>query len=301
MNRGWLICAAAATVIGLTGCAGVEYNQTKGLTAKGSACDQAMFKEYLAESRSEYTQGNYTSSDLWATRAQSAAQNKTPQPTNLSDWELPQTVVPEMTQARGRLSAALQKGGCNVAPNEMAKAQVGYDCWNEQVRVQENFQPDDIAYCRAKFYENIAKVEAALTPKPTAATVRPNEFMVFFDWDKSNITPQAAQILTQAVNYVKTNNIRDVKIVGHTDTSGSADYNLRLSERRAQAVAAHMQRQGIPATAMQVTGVGEENLLVPTKDNVREAQNRRAVVSFPKMGAMIKDDTLYVMIKSTVN
>jgi OOP family OmpA-OmpF porin len=270
---------------------GFKYNEVKNVQPKGAAFDQALSKEYLAQSKSEYTQANYSSSDRWATDAALAAKGQTPKPTQVSDWHLPSAVVPEMTTARQRLQAALDKGGGNVAPNEMAKAQVGWDCWCEQQRVEENFQTDDIAACRTQFYDNLAKVEAALAPapKPVAAKVEaPKDYLVFFDWNKSTLTPEARKIIADAVAYGKSIGAKTVKVTGYTDRSGTAQYNLGLSVRRADAVEAEMAKLGVPPTSIKVGGKGEEDPLVPTADGVREPQNRRAAISFPKVGASLQ-------------
>ncbi len=66
-----------------------------------------------------------------------------------------------------------------------------------------------------------------------------------------------------------------VQVIGHTDTSGSAAYNQKLSVRRADAVAGALAQAGVPQNAMTVTGVGQNDLKVPTPDGVREPQNRR--------------------------
>lgn len=288
MRRGWRHALAALSIFAVAGCAGFNYNEAKTMKPGGSTFDQALFKEYLAESKSEFDQANYTSSDLWAGKAAAAAKGQTPKPSQVSDWRLPSAVTPEITTARQRLQAALDKGGGNVVPNEMAKAQVGFDCWCEQQRVEENFQPDDIAHCRQKFYDNIAKVEAAMAPKPAAAKPEPaKDFMVFFDWNKSTLTPEARKIITEAAAGAKSSGAKQVKVVGFTDTSGSPAYNMRLSVRRAEAVRAEMVRLGVPATNISIEGRGQTDLLVPTADGVREPQNRRATIGFPKMGASL--------------
>jgi OmpA-OmpF porin, OOP family len=291
MHRGWKVAVAALSVLGLAGCVGFKYNDVKDVQPKGSAFDQALFKEYLAESKSQHAQGDYGASDRWADAAALAAKGQTPKPTQVTDWHLPSAVVPEMTTARQRLQAALDKGGGNVAPTEMAKAQVGWDCWAEQQRVEENFQPDDIAACRKQFYDNIAKVEAALAqgPKPAAAKVEsPKDYLVFFDWNKSTLTAEARKIIADAVAYAKSTGAKAIKVTGYTDRSGTPQYNLGLSVRRAEAVRAEMAKLGIPTADIQIEGKGEENPLVPTADGVREPQNRRAAISFPKMGASLE-------------
>jgi OmpA-OmpF porin, OOP family len=287
MRRGWRLSLAALAIFAVAGCAGFDYSGAKSMKPGGTPFDQALFKEYLAQSKSEYDQANYTSSDLWAGKATAAAKGQTPKPTQISDWRLPSAVTPEMTTARQRLQAALDKNGGSIAPNEMAKAQVGFDCWCEQQRVEENFQPDDIAHCRQMFYDNIAKVEAAMAPKPAAKVEPVKDFMVFFDWNKATLTPEARKIIADSVAQAKASGAKQVKVVGFTDTSGSPAYNMRLSVRRAEAVKAEMVRLGVPANVVSVEGRGQNDLLVPTKDNVREPQNRRATIGFPKMGASL--------------
>jgi len=68
-------------------------------------------------------------------------------------------------------------------------------------------------------------------------------------------------------------------VVGHTDTSGSVPYNLRLSERRAKAVADAMVGLGIAQDVMKVDWVGKTDLAVPTPDGVKEPLNRRSTIS----------------------
>jgi OOP family OmpA-OmpF porin len=69
-----------------------------------------------------------------------------------------------------------------------------------------------------------------------------------------------------------------VIVVGHTDTSGSAAYNVRLSERRAKAVADALVGLGVGQQALQVDWKGESQLAVPTKDGVKEPLNRRSTI-----------------------
>jgi OOP family OmpA-OmpF porin len=111
--------------------------------------------------------------------------------------------------------------------------------------------------------------------------------MVFFDWNKSNLTPEALKLISDAVAAAKKEGAKQIRIVGHTDTSGSPAYNLKLGQRRADAVAAQMVRLGVPAAAIATSSVGQKDLLVPTPDNVREPQNRRAVISFPRSSASL--------------
>ena len=108
----------------------------------------------------------------------------------------------------------------------------------------------------------------------------PGRYLVFFPWDKATLTADDQRIVAQAAEEFRRTGSARIDVTGYTDTSGSAEYNLRLSERRAQMVASELERQGIPATEMVVIGRGEEDLRIPTADGVREAGNRRVEIVF---------------------
>jgi OOP family OmpA-OmpF porin len=117
--------------------------------------------------------------------------------------------------------------------------------------------------------------EAAPPPPPPVAST---SFMVFFDWDRSNLSAQALNTIKQAANAYKTKGSARLTATGHTDKSGPEGYNMALSLRRANAVKDALVREGVPATAITVVGRGETQPLVPTADGVREPQNRRVEI-----------------------
>ena len=121
---------------------------------------------------------------------------------------------------------------------------------------------------------------AAAPPPPAPAPAVPKTYLVFFDFDKSDITPEAARIIKQAADDAKRGNVRLIVATGHADRSGSTQYNQRLSERRAAAVKATLVREGIAEGTIQTAGRGENENLVPTADGVREPRNRRVEIVF---------------------
>ncbi len=124
---------------------------------------------------------------------------------------------------------------------------------------------------------------AAPPPAPAAPPPPPTHqvYLVFFDWDKYNITPEGMQILEAAAAHWKAGGAVQIQVTGYTDLTGSAGYNQRLSERRAGAVAAVLERLGIPRSDMAVAGRGMNDPRVPTPLGVREPQNRRVEIVFP--------------------
>jgi OmpA-OmpF porin, OOP family len=115
-------------------------------------------------------------------------------------------------------------------------------------------------------------------PPPPAPAVAPPSFMVFFDWDRANLSDQALATIRQAAAAFKQKGNARITATGHTDKSGPEAYNMALSLRRANAVKDALVREGVPASAIAVVGRGEANPLVQTADGVREPQNRRVEI-----------------------
>jgi Outer membrane protein and related peptidoglycan-associated (lipo)proteins len=127
---------------------------------------------------------------------------------------------------------------------------------------------------------------AAPAPAPAPApVVKPaavqKNYLVFFDFDKADITPEASRVITQAAAAAKQGSAARINLTGHTDRSGSDKYNLALSLKRANAVKDSLVSQGIPADQIAVVGKGESEPLVATPDGVREPQNRRVEIVLP--------------------
>src|SRR6185437_8537875 len=113
----------------------------------------------------------------------------------------------------------------------------------------------------------------AAAPAPAPAMAR--TFLVFFDFDKYNLTPDARRVIEAAAQSYKATGSARIDVSGYTDLAGTQAYNLRLSQRRADAVAAYLEKQGVPKNVMDVKWFGKEHPRVPTADGVREPQNRR--------------------------
>ena len=122
-------------------------------------------------------------------------------------------------------------------------------------------------------------VAAPIPPAPPPVARR--VFLVFFDWDRDTITPDGMAIIQQAAAAWRSGAPVQIMVTGYTDASGSAGYNQRLSERRANNVANALARNGVARQAMQVSGRGKNDQRVPTADGVREPQNRRVEIVFP--------------------
>ena len=102
---------------------------------------------------------------------------------------------------------------------------------------------------------------------------------MYFPFDRYILTPEAQQVVQQAADYSKTGTPTSVIVVGHTDTSGSDAYNMRLSERRAKAVADALVGLGVAQGTLMVDWKGFHDLAVQTPHGVKEPLNRRATIN----------------------
>ena len=118
----------------------------------------------------------------------------------------------------------------------------------------------------------------APAPVATPPVAPARTYLVFFDWDRADLTQRARQIIAeaaQASTHVQTTRI---EVNGYTDLSGTAAYNQGLSVRRARSVEAELVHDGVPRGEIAIHGYGESDPLVPTAKGVREPQNRRVEI-----------------------
>ncbi len=191
--------------------------------------------------------------------------------------------------------------GINYPLNDVLKLDLGYrylgtteGSFHDQTGASHKASYSDhtvLVGLRFEFGAHKAEVAQAAPPPPPAPppqqapraepTLAPiqRSYLVFFDWDRSDITAEAQRVIDQAAQAAKQGQVPRLMVTGHTDTTGSVRYNQALSERRAVAVKAALVRDGIPADGITTTGRGKSQPLVPTGDGVREPQNRRAEIA----------------------
>ncbi len=125
--------------------------------------------------------------------------------------------------------------------------------------------------------ESKARSAAAAAPAAQPAPAVEN-YLVFFDWNRWNLTPDARRIVKTAAENARRTGATRVEITGHADSSGARGYNLKLSERRAITVRAALVKDGVAPDKITASARGETEPLVPTADGVREPQNRRVEI-----------------------
>lgn len=249
------------------------------------AFEAALQQEYIDIAQIERDEYDFEHADLFARKALAAAGGERVAPEDPGNWNLGQNKAAELYGARGKLLLALDNNGRTTAPSDAAHAQATFDCWvQEEELTNEGHQPEDIAACRDGFWDALGRVQAAMEePEPMAEEPMPapeppaRDYLVFFDFDKTDIRSDSASILDRVIDAIAALGSNSVTLVGHADRAGPTSYNQGLSERRAEAVRSYLDRKGVDAT-MEVTGRGEEDPRVPTPDGVREQENRRVEI-----------------------
>ena len=205
-----------------------------------------------------------------------AAQAEEVPPELVSDWDISDPEArEELVVARGRLEGIFDLGTRELYPVTAAHAQGRYDCWIEQQ--EEGWQTEHIAACRDDFYAAMTELDALLGA-PAASPSSPSPYTVYFAWDSDVVTAGGNVAVDDAITAASKVGLSEYAVTGYTDTSGSAQYNLGLSLRRANAIKESLMARGVQKNNISVAGRGESGLAVPTPDAVREQVNRRAVI-----------------------
>lgn len=254
------------------------------LKAEGIDFDNVLYAGYVKLSRDRRSGFDLTDAELFNHKARTAARRSAIQPDSIDDRVLQQKDSAELYQSLGRLYRVFDKGGRSRAATETANAQVSFDCW---IEAAEAGRTADVERCKSATNDALAAAEAKFAPAPVpqqaqaprpALAAEPTNYLVFFDFDKSDIKAEARTILQTAANAFKSGNRTRITATGHADRAGPDAYNQRLSERRAAAVKAELVKLGVPADVITTLGKGEASPLVPTADGVREPQNRRVEI-----------------------
>lgn len=290
----------AATSLSLAGCSGFKsHSEVEALNeakAVGSPFTQALSSEYRDYANKEQNiEFDYADALHFARKGLATAAGEIVLPEPLSDWNLKPEHIEELSSARTQLIIALDRGARESSPQQAAVAQARFDCWIEQQ--EENWQEKDINTCKQQFMDALNALGGSVSAPapedmmpPVTAMTSPNgvmapedaKYLVFFDFNASKVDAGGSSVIDSIAAEIKKQSIRSVNVVGYTDTSGSKKYNKRLSAKRANSVRDALVARGVDANLLIIDSMGEDNLMVPTADEVREPANRRAEITFVK-------------------
>lgn len=245
----------------------------------GPAFTRALFDEYRGIAKSEaLDQYDWINAAVFARKGLRAADGEVVAPEEIAAWDIPADRVGELTTARAKLVGYLAAGAAARAPEIAAKAQASFDCW-----VEEESEGDSLSECRSTFVKTVAQLE----PEPAATAASPaaiepkliRSFVVYFDLNKATLGPKGQKTLADVAAARTELAPTAIHVIGHTDTSGKAAHNERLSAQRASAVAEALARLGVQTDQK---ALGKTQPAVATGDGVPELRNRRVEILLVK-------------------
>ena len=238
-----------------------------------TAHDYVGLADYLAHHGSFYP-GDYVDVDYFSRKGIAAERGELVPPEDNANWaiplEQPYHFRTQMAQERVRLVNDLDNGGRDRFPGLAARAQVAYDCWLE--RTEDDWAREFDGQCHKDFITTITALEQALNGK-AAAPAGAHQYNVYFEFDRSTLTPEGRQVVDTVAQAAKAPNVT-IRLVGKADLTGTDPYNMALSHRRADTVRAQLVRDGVATSRVQESWDGFRNPPVPTAQGVREPRNR---------------------------
>jgi len=283
-----------AALLPLVGaCSVIDLDEISMMEVQNWEFAQDLHKEYVDLAKAEAAEHDWDDATYFGNKAVAAADAANegatiPDPQAIADRELPEHMVNEMAGVRTFLMMALEDGR-RTKPQHAARAQAMFDCWMQEQ--EENFQPDDIAACREGFdaaYKELSKKMAMAEPmaEPMApageAVMAVGPFTVYFGFNSSSLDSAATALINSLASHKYANDeLGYVILSGHTDRSGSSDYNEMLSDKRVMAVSDAFMAKGITAR-VQSTFYGEDRPATATDDGAREPKNRRVEITLSR-------------------
>ncbi len=245
---------------------GLSRDEAQNALKPGGDFTNVVAKAYYDMSSTRADAKDYVDSDFYARKSLAASNGQTVLPEDNKRWAIPgqgdaQTRT-QMDQQRTRLISALDNGGRERFPDLAAHSQVTYDCWVE--RTEMNYRAEWHGQCYREFMTHLADLEVALRP----------QFQVYFDYNSSKLNAAAQKVVSDAAAGLPAEGTWHFELIGHADKSGTNPYNMKLSQRRAQAVRTALENAGVPSSRIQVISHGEGHIPVQTADSVKEPKNR---------------------------
>lgn len=279
----------AVGCLALLGACSTQRAQTAQTQDTGNNFSRELARQYYGFSEQQRVEAyDYTSAGFFHRKGDAAARGVAVEPETPGQRFTPKdpAVGRELVSARQRLTSAISGPAAQRATVPLARAQVRYDCWLESSddptwAVQGAWLQRKYQECRSEFEAAMNEVDVAMrpAPAPVAAAPREQSLLVFFDFDRSELTPEGQQVIQRVVQSYRQGATPRVVATGHADRAGADPYNMALSERRAAAVREALVRAGIPANEIGTQARGESQPLVPTADGEREPQNRRVEIA----------------------
>ena len=287
--------------LSLSACTDSSLHDLREAQFTGSAFDQALAIEYRLLSEDEAAGYNWPDSNLFAEKGLKAAYGQPVQPEQPTQHGLSGAEMLPLVEARTELLSLSDEEHRNNQPKQLAKAWSQYECW--VTKAAKNPNADDTLTCHENFdnaitaltplaetqpdaSENAAPAEVpafgepAENPAPAEAVAKKQQalYVLLFRLDSSELNVTGIAKLREIAQGLHEKDGWTIMLNGHTDRSGSDEYNMALSGRRADAVKAALVKLGVDGTHIQTFAFGETDPAVPTEDGVKEPANRRVEI-----------------------
>lgn len=244
-------------------------------TAQGHS--RELYQFYLALAQEEANEGRDANAALFARKGQEAAYGNPPAP------EAPGNAPQALQEAYRALEAVLATGAASDEPRQAARLQTLYECWLLRTRADAPAPRQE--YCQQLFYNYLARLRDRVQHAPGSEgkaegqAALATSYLIYFEWDRAVLSREAlGKLRAVAKELLAIKEPYTLVLNGHTDSSGTEEYNMKLSQKRAQRVRDLLVTLGVPSAIMQVFAFGETDLDVSTGDGVREAKNRRVEI-----------------------
>ena len=247
---------------------------------------------------------DWNSTKLYSEKALKAANGTKLEPEVISYWKIPKQHLSELEKGYHNLMQVYETA-IKISPYNLAIAISSLDCWAEQQ--EESWQTWDIEDCKNDYLKAMHNIYNTISDKKTnnkslidndepkeniatknvsddsvaVVTKDKNEKIkqiIYFDFDKSNLTNVSLEEIKNFLTKYESK-IAKYLIVGHTDTKGTNEYNLKLSLNRATTVQNILIKSGINKNDIKIIAKGEKELAVKTQDEIAHPANRRAEIS----------------------
>ena len=267
---------------------------------------QLLSFEYLKLAKFElYKMHDEIDANLFAHKSSLAKDKNIFYPENPSDWNISQKYERTANILYDKINKFMINKVYLEYPENFSQVLSAYDCWIEQI--EENWQTDHIDACYEKLNKNLEIISMKLSEidkkineesielsknknnlksendeykqnkKETSDINKKYKLIVFFEFDKFNLSSEQIIELETFIDKAKKNSDRKIFVEGHTDTMGSKLYNLKLSEKRANFIKEYLINKNL-VNIIETISFGEEKPLIPSGDQVKEKQNRRAEI-----------------------
>ena len=281
-----LIVAAAAVV--LSACTTVSsIDAVANMQTSGSAFTRGLHAGYVELAYKEAGFYDWVDAGFFRDKAEMAGSGQVVLPEDPNDWSISDPdMMAALNSERQRLIGVLDDFGRSEKPDLAALAQVMYDCWVEEAEESSErrgfvaeHQPVELGRCQLDYFAAMEEL-LAVEVVEVIVEVPVSEFVVYFGWDQSDLSPLAQSFLNDVAAEASVQSPATIAVGGFTDTSGTTAYNMQLSKKRAETVAGYLVGHGVNPENMLVGWFGENDLAVETADNVREPNSRRVEIIF---------------------